>query len=160
MRRTLWAFATVPLILALAAGPVAAAPGGTGHTVTSTQHQHGVFTDPNAINPCTGHVFTLTIDGNSVTHITFFPDGDELWFTFTETGKFTGTDGGVTYTGHFAVWVNQNVNEKNSNSTFTFSVRAFGSDGSVIIGHEVVHFTMNANGDLTVEFDKPSITCG
>jgi hypothetical protein len=156
----LLALAGLLIILALGAVPVAAAPGGTGHTVTSTQQQHGVFTDPNAINPCNGHVITLTVDGNSVTHITFFPDGDELWFTFTETGKFTGIDGDVTYTGHFTVWANQNVNEQNSNSTFTFSIRAVGSDGSVIIGHEVAHFTMNANGELTVSFDKPSFSCG
>ena len=159
MRRTSSVLAGLLIILALGALPVAAAPGGTGHTVTSTVHQHDVFTDAGP-NPCTGNVITLTVDGNSVTHITFFPDGDELWFTFTETGKFTGIDGDVTYTGHFTVWANQNVNEQNSNSTFTFSIRAFGSDGSTIIGHEVAHFTMNANGELTVSFDKPSFTCG
>jgi hypothetical protein len=103
---------------------------------------------------------TITVDGNSVTHITYFPDGDELWFTFTETGMATGVVGDVTYTGHFTVWFNQNVNEQNENSTFTFSVRAFGSDGSVIVGHEVAHFTMSANGELTVQFDRPSFTCG
>jgi hypothetical protein len=52
------------------------------------------------------------------------------------------------------------VNEQNANSTFTFSVRAFGSDGSTIVGHEVAHFTMNAKGTVTVSFDKPSYTCG
>ena len=160
MRRTLSALASVPLILALGVLPVAAAPGGTGHTVTITEHQHGVFTETNAVNPCNGHLITLTVDGNSVFHITFFPDGDEVWVTFTETGMFTAVDGDVTYAGHFTVWDNQNVNEQNSNSTFTFSVRAFGSDGSTIIGHEVAHFAMNANGDVTVTFDKPSFTCG
>ena len=160
MRRTLSALAGLPIILTLGVLPVAAAPGGTGHTVTITQHQHDVFTVPDAPNPCNGHLLTLTVDGNSVTHVTFFPDGDELWFTFTQTGKFTAVDGDVTYTGHFTVWDNQNVNEQNANTTFTFSVRAFGTDGSTIIGHEVAHFTLNANGDLTVSFDKPSFTCG
>jgi hypothetical protein len=92
MRRTLTALVAVPMILALIAMPVAAAEGGNGHTVTITEHQHGVFTDPNAVNPCTGHQITLTVDGNSVTHVTFFPGEDEVWFTFTETGKFTGVE--------------------------------------------------------------------
>lgn len=160
MRRTLTALAAVPIILALVSMPVAAAEGGVGHTVTITQHEHGVFTEPNAVNPCTGHPIPLTVDGNSVSHITFFPDSDEVWATFTETGKFTGVDGAVTYSGHFTIWDNFNLNERNSNRTFTFSVRAFGSDGSLIVGHETLHFTLNANGEVTVSFDKASYTCG
>jgi hypothetical protein len=160
MRRFVSALGIVSLLLALSAAPVGAAAGGIGHTVTITQHQHGVFTEPNAVNPCNGHTITLTVDGNAVQHITFFPGSDEVWMTFTETGKFTGTDGDVTYTGHFTIWANFNMNERNSNSTFTFSVKASGSDGSVIIGHQTAHFTMNANGTVTVSFDKMSFTCG
>ena len=80
--------------------------------------------------------------------------------TLTETGKFSGTDGDLTYTGHFTVWANFNMNERNSNSTFTFSIKASGSDGSVIVGQETAHFTMNATGTVTVSFDKMSFTCG
>jgi hypothetical protein len=160
VRRILLVLASVPIILALSAMPVAAAAGGIGHTVTITQHQHGEFIEPNAVNPCNGHQIAITVDGNAVQHITFFPDGGELWMTFTETGKFTGIDGSITYSGHFTIWANFNLNERNSNSTFTFSVRAFGSDGSVIIGHQTTHFTMNANGTVTVSFDKMSFTCG
>jgi len=160
MRRFGSALGVVPLILALSGTPVGAAAGGTGHTVTITQHQHGEFTEPNAFNPCNGHQITLSVDGNAVQHITFFPGSDEVWMTFTETGKFSGIDGDVTYTGHFTIWANFNMNERNSNATFTFSVRALGSDGSVIIGHETAHFTMNANGTVTVSFDKMSFTCG
>ena len=160
MRRFSLALGIVPLILALSTGPVGAAAGGIGHTVTITQHQHGEFTIPDAVNPCNGHVIAIAVDGNSVEHITFFPDGDEVWMTFTTTGKFTGIDGDVTYTGHFTVWGNFNLNERNSNSTFTFSLRAVGSDGSVIIGHETAHFALNANGTVTVSFDKMSFTCG
>src|SRR5262245_12583361 len=159
MRRMLSALAGLLVILALSASLVTAAPGGTGHTVTSTQHEHGVFTDV-GFNPCNGHLITVTIEGNSVTHVTFFPDSDELWFTFTETGNLTAVDGDVTYTGHFTVWDNQNVNKQNANVTFTSTIRAFGSDGSTIIGHEVAHLTMNANGDVTVLFDKPTFDCG
>lgn len=39
--------------------------------------------------------------GNLVNHVTYFTNCDEMWATFTETGKVAGTDDGtgVTYTG-------------------------------------------------------------
>ena len=41
-----------------------AARGGTGHTVTETDHQHGTFVDDEAVNPCTGEAGVVTFDGN------------------------------------------------------------------------------------------------
>jgi len=144
----------------LTGGAALAAEGGSGHTVTMTEHQHGTFTEPDATNPCTGAPGVALFDGNSVEHVTFFPDSDELWATFTETGKLTVTWSGVTYTGHATAWGNFNVNEKNSNTTFTLSIRVSAPDGSSVVGHEVTHFALNANGVITVNFDKPSWTCG
>jgi hypothetical protein len=145
---------------ALVAGPAFAATGGTGHTVTMTSHQHGTFEDDGATNPCTGEAGIAVFDGNSVAHETYFPAGDEVWFTFTETGKVTFTSDGVTfYTGHATAWGNFNMNEQNSNETFTLTIHAVAPDGSTIDGHEVSHLTMNANGDITVTFDKLSFTC-
>jgi hypothetical protein len=141
-------------------GQALAAAGGTGHTVTMTDHQHGTFTDDGATNPCTGAPGVATFVGNSVEHVTFFPAGDEVWFTFTETGKVTVTWDGVTYTGHATVWGNFNMNEKNSNETFTLTIRVFASDGSSVTGHEVSHLALNAGGDITVNFDKLTFTCG
>jgi hypothetical protein len=97
--------------------------------------------------------------GNSVEHVTFFPAGDEVWATFTETGKVTFTSEGVTYTGHATAWFNFNMNEKNANTTFTLTIRLYAPDGSSIVGHEVAHFALNANGEITVNFDKMSFTC-
>jgi hypothetical protein len=94
-----------------------------------------------------------------VEHVTFFPAGDEVWATFTETGKVTVTWDGVTYTGHATAWGNFNMNERNANSTFTLTVRVFAADGSSVVGHQVSHFTLNANGVITVEFDSLSFTC-
>jgi hypothetical protein len=139
--------------------PALGAAGGTGHTVTMTDHQHGTFTDDGATNPCTGAPGVATFVGNSVEHVTFFPAGDEVWFTFTETGKVTVTWDGVTYTGHATAWGNFNMNEKNSNETFTLTIRVFAPDGSSVVGHEVAHLTLNAGGVITVEFDKLSFTC-
>jgi hypothetical protein len=145
--------------LGLVAGPAFAAAGGTGHTVTMTEHQHGTFTDDQATNPCTGAPGVAIFDGNAVEHVTFFPAGDEVWATFTETGKVTFTSDSVTYTGHATAWGNFNMNEQNSNATFTLSIRVFAPDGSSIVGHDVAHFALNANGEITVNFDKMSFTC-
>jgi hypothetical protein len=140
-----------------------AAPGGTGHTVTITEHIHGTF-DPgfDEPNPCTGAaVVSAEATGNVVMHETFFPTGDEVWATFTETGKVTVVDSNnVTFTGHFTVWGNFNLNEKNTNNTFTLTIKLSGSDGSTITQHEVQHFALNANGVVTVEFDRGHLTCG
>jgi hypothetical protein len=80
----------------------------------------------------------------------------------TEEDKVTGVDEGtgVVYTGHSTFWGNFNVNERNANDTFTGSIHVTGSDGSTISYHEVMHETWNANGVLTVSFDRPSLTCG
>ena len=145
--------------LALAAGPAFAATGGTGHTVTMTETQHGTFTEPGATNPCTGAPGVAVFDGNAVDHVTYFPAGDEVWATFTETGKVTVVWDGVTYSGHATAWGNFNMNERNSNSTFTLTIRVYAADGSSVLGHEVTHFGLNANGQVTASFDKVNFVC-
>jgi hypothetical protein len=145
--------------------PVAAwaAPGGTGHTVSETVVTHGTF-DPEieGPNPCSGaDIVSVNATGNTVFHDTFFPGGDEYWVTGTETGKITIVDSNnVTYTGQFTVWFGSNWNEKNQNNTFTLTITLRGSDGSTISAHEVQHFAVNANGDVTVDFDTMRLTCG
>jgi hypothetical protein len=135
-------------------------------TVTETQLTHGSFTEPEFdANPCTGAAITsFNAFGTVLDHITYFiEDGQitEVWATFTETGKVSVTDAnGVTYSGHFTVWGGFNLNERNTNDTFTLTVRLTGSDGSSIVAHEVQHFAVNANGDVTVDFDTMSLTCG
>src|SRR6266702_2683391 len=140
-----------------------AAPGGTGHTVTMTEITHGVFdAGLSGPNPCSGaDIVSVDASGNVLDHVTFFPAGDEVWATFTEAGKITLLDSnGVTYTGHLTVWGNFNLNEQNSNNTFTLTVMLTGSDGSTITAHEVQHFALNANGVVTVNFDRMTLTCG
>ena len=81
--------------------------------------------------------------------------------TITETGKVSVLDGsGVTYNGRITLWGNFNLNEKNTNNTFTFSIKLSGSDGSSITGHEVQHFALNANGVVMGSFDRMTLTCG
>ena len=94
--------------------------------------------------------------GNLVEHVTFFTNSDEFWATFTETGKIVGTDvgTGVTYTGRATAWGNFNMNERNQNHEFTLTLRATGTDGSSFTVHQTTVFVMNANGTVTVNFDK------
>jgi hypothetical protein len=163
LRRSLLLAGIVGTAALLASAPAMAAAGGTGHTVTLTQVTHGIF-DPGltGANPCTGaDVVSETGTGTVVNHETYFPAGDEAWGTFTETGQVTVVDSSnTTYTGHLTMWGNFNMNQQNANNTFTMSVNLTGSDGSSITLHEVQHFALNANGVVTVSFDRPTLTCG
>jgi hypothetical protein len=162
MKRSLLFLIFAPLLLVLGTTlPAYAAPGGTGHTVTSTDNFHGT-TSFQDFNPCTGNLLNIDTTSNIVEHVTFFPDGDEVWATFTEEDKVVATDPvtGVVYTGHATFWGNFNLNERNSNSTFSGSITLRGDDGSVVMYREVDHFTLAANGQVTVSFEKPRLTCG
>jgi len=148
------------LILALAvAAPVAAAGGDHTQTFTDTFHGSQTIT---GVNPCNGDTVDISATSNVVSHVTYFPDGDELWGTFTDEDAFSAYDVGtsVTYTGHDTFWGNVNLNRQNANSTFTATIVATGSDGSRIAYHETAHFTMLPNGDVSVSFDDINLTCG
>lgn len=148
----------------------AAAASPHGQTVSVTQNVHGVFDEPQAgTNPCNGDTLNspdgkqgIQFTGNLVDHVTLFTNSDEGWGTFTETGAVAATDAvtGVVYSGHSTVWGNFNMNERNQTSAFTFNMRVIGSDGSSITAHETTVFAQNANGDVTVNFDDMSLTCG
>jgi hypothetical protein len=144
-----------------ATAPAYAAAGGTSHTVTSTQNLHGT-TSFQEVNPCTGGLLDVEATFNIVQHATYFPESDEAWVTSTEEDQVVATDPvtGVVYTGHATFWLNYNMSERTSTSTFTASFTVRGSDGSVITYGEVNHFTLAANGEVTVSFEKPRLTCG
>jgi hypothetical protein len=149
---------------AMSAPALAASP--NGQTVSMTDNVHGTFYESQATNPCTGDTFNggqgIQFTGNLVDHETYFTQSDEVWATFTETGSIMGVDDGTgaTYSGRATAWGNFNLNEKNANGVFTLTIHASGSDGSAITAHEVTTFVMNANGTVTVNFDKASLSCG
>ena len=60
----------------------------------------------------------------------------------------------------FAEWFGVSFNNKNAvqHQTSTFVLK--GTDGSHIVVHEVVHFSVNANGVVTVDFDNTGVHCG
>ncbi len=161
IKRILAAMAVPAIAVAAWLGAAGAASASTGHTVSFTDNFHG--TQPfSQVNPCNGNQLSGTQTSNIVNHVTFFPASDETWATFTEEDNFSAVDEGtgVTLTGHDTVWGNFNLNRQNANQTFTFSVHAAGSDGSSITSHEVAHVTQLPDGNVSVSFDKLSLTCG
>jgi hypothetical protein len=155
------------VVAALVPCSVALADAGGNGTVTITQHAHNVtlFSDP-VTNPCSGEPGTLTaIAANEVFHITFFTTGDEVWVTGTDEGTVTFTPdnpSGVSLSGHFAAWFGESFNNKNDVQHFTNTFNLTGSDGSHVVVHETAHLSTNANGVVTVNFDKNSmrVSCG
>lgn len=162
MKRLISSFAALGVVLLMAVPAQASGAGAV--SITQTFHnatQTFVPPDPQAVNPCTGVLGTLTITYNGVAHFTFLTSGVGAgtgWGTFTATGTFTfaGVDG-VSFTGHFTAWDGQNFNLKNSTTTGTFVIHGTGSDGSSLTFHDVFHMTVSASG-ITLAFDKPS--CG
>ena len=115
-------------------------------------------------NPCTGAPGTLTATAHTgVFHTTSFTTGPEFWITSTAEGTATFTPDdphGVTASGHFAEWFGVSLNNRNEvqHDTSTFQLK--GTDGSHIVVQEVVHFSINANGVVTVNFDNVGVHCG
>jgi hypothetical protein len=137
--------------------PAALADGNGAQTYTQTDH-NVTDTHPD-VNPCTGDTGTLTETYNDIFHITINKTGS--WATGTVEGKFTfvpDNPAAVTYTGHFATWFGDENNLQNDVEHSTFNIHATGSDGSRLSFHENAQVTLNANGVVTVSFDK--LRCG
>jgi hypothetical protein len=140
--------------LSLLASPVALAGNGA---VSETVTEHGATETFVDVIPCLGDaLYEITITYNGVSHITTLPNGT-VHVTFTQTGTFEAVpvfDASLpSYSGHFTIWGGFNGNKKNAASTFTFTIKGTGSDGSHIDFHETAHFSVSATG-LVVEFDK------
>jgi hypothetical protein len=129
-----------------------------------TQHaRHVPFFSAAVPNPCTGATGMLNaVSANEVFHVTFFTSGDEFWVTGTDEGTATFTPNdptGISASGHFASWFGESINNKNDVQHNVFNLTLAKTDGSHVIVHEPVHLSANANGVVTVNFDKPSMSC-
>ncbi|MDP9318400.1 MAG: hypothetical protein M3O94_04865 [Actinomycetota bacterium] len=142
--------------LVMAVATPAAVAGGNG-AQTFTQHDRNVtkVKDP-AHFPCLkGVLGARTLVYSDVFHGTINKNGS--WFTGTVHGtvSFVPTDPALpTYAGHFTTWFGDENNRKNEVEHSTFSVEAKGSDGSKVTFHDTAHASTNANGVVTVTFDK------
>jgi hypothetical protein len=124
----------------------------------TTETIHERFDTTVSETACSGAVVPVHVTGRAVFHITEFDDG-RFHLTGTAVGRFTTTDAGVTYTGRFTDRFGENSNSKSFNGTFTFSATGKGSDGSKLRLRGVAHFTLNARGDVTSEFERFTTVC-
>jgi hypothetical protein len=148
-RRFLTAVVAVLATGALAAGAALA----SAHTVSVTNHFHGVIDQEQSVNPCTGESGLFTLDAtNAVEHITTNDNG--FWATFTAEGTATfAPDSGPTISGHFAVWDGENGNLQNETATGTFNVHI-----DDVTMHETIHMSLSASG-ASISFDRPVLVC-
>lgn len=115
------------------------ANGGAGEDVSGTIDLHMLMTS--------------TVNGNNVSgKYHFQPQGSNLvgsvsGDTYQATGVSQGTFKGSLQNGQFV-------------ATDVNNYRLIGhGPGNNLLIHEVSHITVNANGDVTVTFDKPSVDC-
>lgn len=135
-----------------------AVPALAGPPVTTTTHQKNlVETFVDVIPTCDegGPLYTITTTSNLVMHETVFDDG-RVHATFTQTGTFVAVpleDPSLpSYTGKFTQWGGFNQNGTTVNGTFTFHLRATGSDGSTVSIKLTDHFNVRPDGSVNEFF--------
>ena len=163
-KRVLRAMSLAAAIALLTAGGALADAGGRG-TVTSTQQLRDfVAFSADMPNPCTGEQGHLTaFVKTAVFHVTSFTTGPEFWLTGTDEGIATfipDDPHGVSLSGHFAQWFGESLNNRNDVAHFTGTFNLRGTDGSHVVVTETNHVSFNANGVMTVSFDKVNVHCG
>lgn len=141
---------------------------GAGSPGTVSITQHGDFTySMSVLNPCTGNPVSLTLNTESVFHITFFtaPGANEFWVTATNADTFmTSPDPvtGVTYSGHGADWFGGAFNQNNTTMGGTFNLQGTGTDGSHIAAHFLTRITVASFGPppvITANVNDARLTC-
>jgi hypothetical protein len=147
------AFGLLAVGLLLFAAPAFAQP-----PTNTTTHEKGlVETFVDVIPTCEedGSLYTITLTSNLVVHETIFDDG-RVHATFTQTGTFTAVpleDPSLpSFTGKVTIWGGFNANGKTVNGTFTFNLRATGSDGSTVSINSVEHFNERPDGTVNEFF--------
>lgn len=155
------------LVLLVIVGPAFAAP-----VVTFTQSER--FTDNfTGSFPCQTELYQITVSGREYTHLTARTDDDgniipPLRFHDLIQAKVVAVplDGtGVSYVGHFRASDSETIRSVKhgevlaETDTDQNKAAAKGSDGSWAVIYEHAHFTVNANGEVSVEFDKVRATC-
>ena len=162
--RILKAVTLAAMLALLTAGAALADAGGQGTVTTTTQYRDILSFSASVTNPCTGAPGTLTAMAKTgVFHVTSFATGPELWVTGTDEGTATFTPDdptGVVASGHYAEWFGESLNNRNAVATDTGTFQLTGTDGSRTTVHFDDHFTVNANGVVTVSVSNFTFTCG
>jgi hypothetical protein len=161
---------TVLSVLALAAGLMLATAGTawaqppiTGTEVSTSSES---FSDEPTL--CQDELYTVTINGRAVVHFTFFEETGALHFHLVDHGKVVAVplDGtGPSYTGNFRFSDSENIRAVKHGEVLVETDTdldrfvAHGSDGSRAFLKVHAHFTVNANGETTVDLDTTRMVC-
>ncbi len=152
---------------------LATARASVARPVTDTQVERLSETFSDAV-PCQEERFEISGRGHTVTHFTaagMDEDGSfnlPLHFHFLAHAKLVAVplDGtGPTFSGHFRTSDSENIRNVKQGDVFVETdtdhnkVVLKGSDGSKVRLQEHHHFTFNANGEVTIEFEKASARC-
>ena len=163
----------IALVAAAVGLAVLATPGASfAQPITDTQVEKLTesFSEPFL---CQDELYDITATGHIVEHLTARPDGDggagtpfRYHFAIHAAVTAVPSDGsGPTYVGHFHTSDSETIRSvKNGErlvetDTDHNKVVAKGSDGSRIRLQEAHHFTINANGDFSIEFDQMKASC-
>ncbi len=148
-------------------GPAYAAP------ITSTESEKFSESFADEAFLCQDELYEQTVTGHLLTHLTArtHEDGNvvpPLRFHFLVHAKVVAVpvDGtGTTFTGHFRSSDSETIRSVKHGAVIAETdtdhnkVVAKGSDGSHLAFQEHNHFTVNANGEVTIEFEKSKSDC-
>jgi hypothetical protein len=152
----------------LGAGLLATAASAAGPPITDTDVS--TFSESFSDEPflCQDELYTVSVDGHAVVHFTFFEDTGALYFHEVIYGKVVAVplDGtGPSYTGNFRNSDSESIRAVRhgdplvETDTDLFRAVAHGSDGSRAFAMFHAHFTVNANGETTVQLDTDRMVC-
>lgn len=117
---------------------------------------------------CQEEPYAVTVDGRAVVHFTFFEETGALHFKELVYGNVVAVpvDGtGPSYRGNFRVSDSENIravkggDQLVETDTDVFRAVAHGSDGSKAFVKAHAHFTVNANGEMTVDIVSDRMVC-
>lgn len=156
------------LSVLLCAGLLATAASAAGPPITGTDVS--TFSESFSDEPflCQDELYTVSVDGHAVVHFTFFEDTGALYFHEVIYGKVVAVplDGtGPSYTGNFRNSDSESIRAVRhgdvlvETDTDLFRAVAHGSDGSRVFAMFHAHFTVNANGETTVQLETDRMVC-
>jgi hypothetical protein len=159
----LWLLALVAGLMLATAGTAWAQPPITGTDVSTFSES---FSDEPFL--CQDELYAQTVSGHAVVHFTFFPDTGAVHFHEDVHGKAVAVplDGtGPTYTANFWFSDTESIRAVKSGDLLVEQDTDFqhlvarGSDGSRVLLVFHAHFTVNANGETTVQFETDKLVC-
>jgi hypothetical protein len=156
------------LVLGAAVLATAANAAGNEPPITDTEVSTGIESFSDEPFVCQDELYEITISARVVVHYTYFEETGAVHFRQFVIGKSVGVplDGtGPSYTATFEESDSENIRSvKNGDvlvetDTDMNRVVARGSDGSRAFVDFHAHFTVNANGELSVDFDTTRMVC-